>query len=367
LEVNSHNLKYSANLRAEILRRIELGTFRYTDYFPDSKRARIFGHGVSTVTVAELIESWLKDVERAYPHSTYRAYRKSCYATLVPALGEIRARDLSPEHIREMIRSKDVTLKTIRNDLTPLRAVLDQALADRVIETNPVNGIKVSRLVSRARRSTYEVDPFSTEEILELLKVADEFRPGWSPYWQFAFFSGIRTSEQYGLKWSDFAWKEMAFRVQRAVVERQEKETKTDSSNRNVLLLPMAHKAALDQKAHTFTWSDYVFINPRTRRPFCDYEETAAVFKWLQKKAGIRYRNQYQTRHTYASHLLSGGENPYRVAAQLGHKSVEMVMRVYGKWVEQGDREKQSVFISDFGNFSVQNGPQTAREKIEGS
>jgi integrase len=38
------------------------------------------------------------------------------------------------------------------------------------------------------------------------------------------------------------------------------------------------------------------------------------------KKANIDYRNPYQTRHTYASQMLSRGENPMWVAHQLGHK-----------------------------------------------
>jgi integrase len=41
-------------------------------------------------------------------------------------------------------------------------------------------------------------------------------------------------------------------------------------------------------------------------------------------------------RHTFASHLLSQGENPAYIAKLLGHKSTEMVTRHYGRWVEQG-------------------------------
>ena len=63
----------------------------------------------------------------------------------------------------------------------------------------------------------------------------------------------------------------------------------------------------------------------------------------------MRYRNPYQTRHTYASQLLSGGENPLFVAQQMGHKTTEMIMRHYGRWVEQGDQRQRHVFVSDFG------------------
>jgi integrase len=38
------------------------------------------------------------------------------------------------------------------------------------------------------------------------------------------------------------------------------------------------------------------------------------------KKAGLKYRNPYQTRHTFASTLLSRGENQLWITQQMGHK-----------------------------------------------
>jgi integrase len=40
--------------------------------------------------------------------------------------------------------------------------------------------------------------------------------------------------------------------------------------------------------------------------------------------------------HTFASNLPSRGKNPTCIAKLLGHKTTEMVMRHYGRWVEQG-------------------------------
>lgn len=54
----------------------------------------------------------------------------------------------------------------------------------------------------------------------------------------------------------------------------------------------------------------------------------------------MRYRNPYQTRHTYASTLLSAGANPLYVAKQMGHRDTEMINRHYGRWLEQGCDEE---------------------------
>ena len=55
----------------------------------------------------------------------------------------------------------------------------------------------------------------------------------------------------------------------------------------------------------------------------------------LCARSGVRYRNPYQVRHTYASALLTAGTNPWYVAQQLGHVDVQMVFQTYGKFIPQ--------------------------------
>ena len=56
---------------------------------------------------------------------------------------------------------------------------------------------------------------------------------------------------------------------------------------------------------------------------------------WLKalNEAQVRYRNPYQTRHTYASTMLSAGENIMWDADQMGHVDTQMVIKTYGKWI----------------------------------
>ncbi len=347
LEPTKQNKRYAENLKGEIDLAITRQTFRYADYFPNSKRARLFGHFATTTTIEELLTDWLKDIERTHPHSTYRCYKKSC-RTLINGFGEIRASDLTPQHIREWIRSRDVTPKTIRNDLTPLRAVLDQALSDELIDKNPLDKVKVNKLVSRSNKSNYEVDPFTVTEINKVLAAAAEYDPLLKNLLQFAFYTGLRTSELFGLQWGDIDWTAEQFRVSRAVVERKEKETKTKAGTRDVILLPAALEALQRQRPLTQLHSVYVFTRPDDRGPLVDYEHLERPWKIILRNAKVRYRNPYQTRHTYASQLLSGGENPLFVSQQLGHKTIEMVMRHYGRWVEQGKEKQKHVFTADF-------------------
>ena len=56
------------------------------------------------------------------------------------------------------------------------------------------------------------------------------------------------------------------------------------------------------------------------------------------ERAQVRYRPAYNTRHTYASMMLSAGENPMWVAFQMGHSDWGMIRRRYGRYLPDIDR-----------------------------
>ncbi len=66
----------------------------------------------------------------------------------------------------------------------------------------------------------------------------------------------------------------------------------------------------------------------------------------LCKKGGVRYRNQYQLRHTYASWMITHANvNVSYLAQQMSHADITMVARVYGKWlVESNKKESERVW-----------------------
>ncbi|WP_408072933.1 tyrosine-type recombinase/integrase [Legionella pneumophila] len=332
LEPTKANLKYAERLRGEIINAIALGTFNYADYFPDSKRARLFGHVVIKATTGELLKEYMAIAEKTLEASTYNGYRKVCEAHLYPNFGNIPIRELSSVIIRNWITGLNLTVKTVRNIIIPLRNMLDQALNDGIIERNPLDRLVLSKLINKkTSQSNWEVDPFDQDEIKAILSTASGQARN---LFQFAFFAGLRTSELIALEWDDIDWLKGLVRVSRAVVLKQEKGTKTKSGVRDVLLLPAALEALKNQKAFTYLEGKRIFYNPRTNTPWeTDGQIRKTCWAHILKKAGVRYRNPYQTRHTYASMMLSAGENPLWVATQMGHKDTEMIIKHYGRWI----------------------------------
>ncbi|ENR2353670.1 tyrosine-type recombinase/integrase, partial [Shigella flexneri] len=54
----------------------------------------------------------------------------------------------------------------------------------------------------------------------------------------------------------------------------------------------------------------------------------------ILKRAGLRHRKSYQSRHTYACWSLAAGANPSFIASQMGHTNAQMVFNVYGAWMK---------------------------------
>ncbi|KTC99204.1 Arm DNA-binding domain-containing protein [Legionella erythra] len=308
LEATAANLKYADRLRGEILNAIERGTFCYTDYFPNSNRAHLFGHAKKKITIGKLLHEFLEDAKLTKEASTYRGYKKICDGHLFPMFEKIEIHNLQPALIRKWIQSLHCTTKTVSNILIPLRAVIEQALVDQYIKENPLNSIIIDKLLSKdTKRSDYKPDPFSVDEINAILNASDgQVRN----LFQFAFFTGLRVSELIGLRWSDIDWENQLISIEETIVAKESKGPKTEAGKREVLLLPPALDALEKQKEFTYLKKGRVFYNPQSNKPWETSQQIRRT-QWMPvlKKAGVRYRNTYQTRHTYASMMLSQGEN----------------------------------------------------------
>lgn len=343
------NINYAVRLRGEILNAIEKGTFKYADYFPDSPTAAKFGAVRTRVMIGDLLREQLKIAERTLSPSTARGYKQVCKSHLFPKWDKIALPDLTPPALRLWIAELDCTIKTMRNILQPLRNALEQAVNDDMIEYNPLDRVKLEKIMPReSRKSDYEPDPFSMEEITAILAACDGQERN---VWKHAFATGMRTSEFIALEWPSIDWIHHKVSVDRVRVEGVTKEdAKTLAGLRKIDMRRGALEALQDQKQYTYLANGAVFHDPRYDKPWVSDQALKKRWMIILKRAGVRYRNPYQTRHTFASTLLSAGVNPLYVAKQMGHRDTEMIMRNYGRWIEQGsdpeNRKRAQEFFS---------------------
>lgn len=350
LEVNNKNLKYAERMLGEIHNKIERGTFIYAEYFPRSVRLKIFGNAATGKTVKMYLDEYLKICEtRNLSPSTIGGYKK-CRSAL-SELHIFPASELTPAALKTWIQNQKTTLKTIRNQLSFLRSSLDEAVTDGVLQINPVSQVTASRYQSKKsdEESTYIVDPLSPAEVSALLKSAGNKQ--WENLFRFALQTGLRSSELCALRWRDIDFVEKTAHVQSASVSGVTKGTKTKAGTRKVELTEEAMIALNEQKPFSFMKNGCVFEDPKTNKPWASAD---AIRKkaWVPtlRKAGIRYRNPYQTRHTFATRMISCGVNLFWLAAQMGHKGPEMLFRHYGRYLKDYDNNSSITSLNNVKN-----------------
>ncbi len=329
LEATPANLKYAARKKAAIEHEISTNTFNYGMHFPNSKRANIGLKGAYK-SVSRALDEFISAARKRCSASTLRGYNSIVEFHLKPKFGHLSLADLTTSDVRVWISTLNNTSnKRINNILTPLRGIMGDAFADGLIDRDPTQRIK------NLRNEKNEPDPFTPVEREKILDVMDVQTRN---LFEFAFWTGMRTSELIALQWSDIDFDRQVVRVRRAFVLKQFKETKTQAGQREIKLFPPALEALIRQKSFSYLTGKQVFHNPRTNKPWeTDGQIRKTAWQPALRKAGVIYRNPYQTRHTYASTLLSAGENPMWVAQQMGHKDWGMIRKTYGRWIPEVD------------------------------
>ncbi|MGF6643155.1 Arm DNA-binding domain-containing protein [Paraburkholderia sp. GAS82] len=369
------NTRKLTQFRAAILHAIEKGEFDYVKTFPKSDRAPAFAEQPGDVlTVEKYFDSWLTRKKVEVKASTYKGYYGIVNRLVIPKFGKLVLSDLKRAAIRDWLatidekRHEKVTNKRLSNIQSCMRSALADAVDDEIIDANPLAGYTYSRVERPVEGEPEDdVDPFTPDE---QAAIVSKMRPGENTLAQFFLWTGLRTSEAIALNWSDIDFIGGYVRVRRAITREAKgvaEYPKTDAGRRDVKLLDPARAALLAQKAITFLvdLDGPVFVNPTTRQRFSGSHQIWRVWQTALKHAGVRYRNPYQTRHTYASMMLSAGEHPMWVAKQMGHADWTMIARVYGRWMPSADTEAGNRAVEKFagkaGKFAGISGTKLAK------
>lgn len=329
------NIRYAERLKQEIDAKIGLGLFDYTTYFPDSANLAKLGLSKGNKTFKEYADLWYETTGNL-SKGTRIQYKRYLDAVWCKQYGTRVIAEIKPSELEAFVASRAwVSVKNRNNHLTALRGPFRLAIGDEVIRKDPTSNIQ---------NLTYDPpgpDPFTLTEIDKILAdMHKHYKEQIANFFEVALFTGMRPEEQIALRWPDMDWNMEMVRIDKAVSYGEEKGTKT-GRKRDVELLFRALDAFRRQKKFTFLQGDFIFLSPRTGKPFPSSQQLRDTYwKASLKRCGIRGRDMYQTRHTYACMNLMAGAKPAWIAKQLGH-SVVMLLSTYAKWADGDDQGRE--------------------------
>lgn len=320
-------LKKAELHRSAILHSIAVGTFDYAGTFPDSKHLKKLEEP-NDILLDRWLDVWLDQKEEHLKASTYDGYAKRI-RQLKQAFGKIKVVNLTEEDVRRFCKSMKVTNKTISNLVSPLRLAMEDARTKGLIAVNPLEGFEFVR--NEVVRDEHVLDPFSIGEESRILEACTGHTRN---LFRFAFWTGMRTSEMVALTWEDIDFTGDRVFIRRAKTQKARKAetTKTRAGTRIIRLLKPA-RAALESQLELTGPAGIIFWNPYDNLPWKGDQPIRKLWTIVLKRAGVRYRRPYQTRHTFASRMLSAGEPLAWLSNHLGHSSVTMTESVYAKYI----------------------------------
>ena len=293
-------------------------------------------------SVPTLNEYKIKSFEMNKSHrrdTTINDYEISYRKHIEPILGKKKLDNIKASDL-ELWQNKvieSVSPRRLRNIRAVLSGILSDAYRDELIDKNPLT------LVRTIKADKVDIKPFSVTEISTILNSSEGQEKN---FFALGFFSGMRSGEIIGLKWSDIDFFRLEIKPQRSRRMGKDGKLKTDSSYREVEILDSLLPYLKNQYQITGAHNSYVFLNG-DNMPIYDIKRIRD-YSWKKtlKKCELEYRPIYHTRHTFATVMLENGEDILWVSNMLGHTDSTMTLSKYARYIKR-ENKKRGQFLKE--------------------
>jgi len=294
--------------------------------------------------IEKLSEDWLRSIGQSLESSTVLRYRQNVANLLkVLCVHQVSQLDLDViDTFRADRLQQNVGAQTVNKDVGALRTMLNWAVVRKRIGSNPIIGVKPLPETPKEARA------LRPDEVQALLAAST---PHWREIWYAYLTTGLRKMELANLLFTDIDWsaRELIIRASTAknktprripidnhlfdIISRQQEL----AGNR----FPgsWANKSTTARIQGRFT-CDHIFVTTACtplggniyRGFVADCTRAEIITKTRDAKGNIiEIVDLHSTRHTFATDLILNGADPKTVQTLMGHKTLDMTMRIYAK------------------------------------
>jgi integrase len=287
--------------------------------------------------VGPFLRKWLDEqIEpKATSVNTFHNYRSVVNIHLIPALGQIRLRDLTVENVDSMLRAK-FKEGLSHSSVMRIRTAIVKAL--RYGERFDFVSRNVAALTDLPRAPRREGRSLTVEQACSLLEGAKSDRLEVAI--NLGLLLGLRPGEALGLTWDDVDVDEGLLFVRRSLkcegTILRLGDTKTPLSQRTLkiparlttLLHRQRSRQARERLAAGELWQGYNLVVATEIGTPVDPSNYRRSLDRICQKVEIGHWHPHQLRHSYASILSSQGVPIEELSDALGHANLRM-MSVY--------------------------------------
>lgn len=258
---------------------------------------------VKNITINDVYAIWIS-VKKGLKDNTFQNYRYMYELFVQPDFGEYKVVDVRKSDVRRfynsLVDNRGLKISTVDSIHTVLHQVLELAVEDMYIRTNPSKGAlselkKVRGLRDRKRKALTRDEQAL---FLNYLRNEPKYRH-WYPVFAIILSTGMRVGEATGLRWQDINFEKRTIDINHTLVyySHGKKEgcsyaintPKTQNSYRTISMLDSVYEAflmeqhfqneaGLKSRSVVDGYNDFVFINR-----FGDVQNGAILNKALNR------------------------------------------------------------------------------------
>ncbi len=321
------------------------------EYNPKSKQE------VVPTTVKDYGYKSLKRHENDRREHINRTYIQHFESKIIPYFGDTLIKNISPIQLldwqNDLLETKKAS--SVKKYRTVFNGIFEDARKElingkKMITENPFRDVRVPKekeiYMEEEDFDGYlgQINPFSLEEIENIINKTDGYIKN---FIGISSRTGMRPGELVALKWSDIDFDNEIIKIRRTRIQGKNGPPKKQASVRNIEMLSGVKEFFESQYNITGCLDGDIFLNS-SEKPFYSHDIIAKKFKSLLDSNDKRYL--YQLRHSFATMMISEGEDILWVSRMLGHKNSDITLKSYAKAYnisrDKDSRKERALFLN---------------------
>lgn len=298
------------------------------------------------MTLGQWLDHWMCKYCTGIKDSTRISYDNHV-KNIKRIIGDVKLASLKTVHIRQLHAELSKTLAATSRKViqTRLIQILDDAVRDKIITSNPARGITLDK--AKPVREIHIIDKSQFQAFVSAAKgntCANEL--------VFMLFTGLRVGELVGLQWCNVDLERGEMLIDKQISTSGILSSTKNEDTRLIKLTPEAVSVLRDQRVKQAEqrlkagseWHDLDFVfagRTGNHRVITIVEHSTHR---VGAKIGVPGLHPHDLRHSYAVAALRAGVPVKAVQHNLGHASAAMTLDIYARYTEDtGDQAAETM------------------------